>query len=203
MTKNKTIIIATIIMTVAAILVGCNQSEKVSEISTTQNTTLEAATVQTTNQASVEATVNSTTTAVESTTMKKTNQEEKESSTAKVTTTQKSKVANTTTTTKKTTTQKSTITKPTTTKPTTTKQETTTKKSRCTNNNNHSLSCGNMGKWFNSRAELKEEYMRVSDYWLAKYDNGEIDWDTYMASCPQGYECWSCSDCGKWTGNYK
>ena len=134
--------------------------------------------------------------------MKKTNQKEKESSTAKVTTTQKSKVANTTST-KPTTTQKSTTTKPTTTKPTTTKQEITTKKSRCTNNNNHSLSCGNMGKWFNSRAELKEEYMRVSDYWLAKYDNGEIDWDTYMANCPQGYECWSCSDCGKWTGNYK
>ena len=104
MTKNKTIIIATIIMTVAAILVGCNQSEKVSEISTTQNTTLEAATVQITNQASVEATVNSTTTAIESTTMKKTNQKEKESSTATVTTTQKSKVSNTTTTTKKVTT---------------------------------------------------------------------------------------------------
>ena len=58
MTKNRIIIIATIIMTVAAILVGCNQSKNASEISTTENTTLEAATVQTTNQASVEATVN-------------------------------------------------------------------------------------------------------------------------------------------------
>ena len=77
MTKNRTIIMATIIMTVAAILVGCNQSKKTSEISTTENTTLGTATVQATNQASVEATVNSTTTAVESTTMKKANQKEK------------------------------------------------------------------------------------------------------------------------------
>lgn len=27
--------------------------------------------------------------------------------------------------------------------------------------------------------------------------------DEYFANCPQGYECWSCGYCGKWTGNFK
>ena len=189
MTKNKTIIIATIIMTVAAILVGCNQSEKVSEISTTKNTTLEAATVQITNQASVEATVNSTTTAVESTTMKKANQKEKESSTAKVTTTQKSKVANTTTTTKKnTTTQKPTTTKSAP-KQTTTKKETTTKKATttkvaywCDEGGSHHLdNVGQIG-WVNSEAEATEKALR---YIENNADSGGFR----VNQCP----------CGKWT----
>lgn len=189
MTKNRIIIMATIIMTVAMILVGCNQSEKVSEISTTQNTTLEAATVQTTNQASVEATVNSTTTAVESTTMKKTNQKEKESSTAKVTTTQKSKVTNTTTTTKKnTTTQKPTTTKSAP-KQTTTKKETTTKKVTttkaaywCDEGGSHHLdNVGQIG-WVNSEAEATEKALR---YIENNADSGGFR----VNQCP----------CGKWT----
>ena len=189
MTKNKTIIIATIIMTVAAILVGCNQSEKVSEISTTQNTTLEAATVQTTNQVSIETTVNSTTTAVESTTMKKTNQKEKESSTAKDTTTQKSKVTNTTTTTKKnTTTQKPTTTKSAP-KQTTTKKETTTKKVTttkaaywCDEGGSHHLdNVGQIG-WVNSEAEATEKALR---YIENNADSGGFR----VNQCP----------CGKWT----
>ncbi len=189
MTKNRIIIMATIIMTVAMILVGCNQSEKVSEISTTQNTTLEAATVQTTNQASIEATVNSTTTAVESTTMKKTNQKEKESSTAKVTTTQKSKVTNTTTTTKKnTTTQKPTTTKSAP-KQTTTKKETTTKKVTttkaaywCDEGGSHHLdNVGQIG-WVNSEAEATEKALR---YIENNADSGGFR----VNQCP----------CGKWT----
>lgn len=119
----------------------------------------------------------------------------KQSTTAKPTTT---KAATTSTTKRVTTTHKPTTTH----KEATTKKATTTKKSRCTNKDNHSMMCGNMGKWYNSRSELKADYMRVSDYWLAKLDNEEIDWDTYMKNCPQGYECWSCADCGKWTGNY-
>lgn len=188
MTKNKTIIIATIIMTVAAILVGCNQSEKVSEISTTENTTLEAVTVHATNQALVEATVNSTT-AVESTTMKETNQEEKESSTAKVTTTNKSKVATTTTTTKKnTTTQKPTTTKSAP-KQTTTKKETTTKKVTttkaaywCDEGGPHHLdNVGQIG-WVNSEAEATEKALR---YIENNADSGGFR----VNQCP----------CGKWT----
>lgn len=189
MTKNKIIIMATIIMTVAAILVGCNQSEKVSEISTKENTTLETATVQETNQASVDATVNSTTTAVESTTMKKTNQKEKESSTAKVTTTNKSKVANTTTTTKKnTTTQKPTTTKSAP-KQTTTKKETTTKKATttkvaywCDEGGSHHLdNVGQIG-WVNSEAEATEKALR---YIENNADSGGFR----VNQCP----------CGKWT----
>ena len=189
MTKNRIIIMATIIMTVAAILVGCNQSEKVSEISTTQNTTLEAATVQTTNQVSIETTVNSTTTAVESTTMKKTNQKEKESSTAKDTTTQKSKVTNTTTTTKKnTTTQKPTTTKSAP-KQTTTKKETTTKKVTttkaaywCDEGGSHHLdNVGQIG-WVNSEAEATEKALR---YIENNADSGGFR----VNQCP----------CGKWT----
>ena len=34
-------------------------------------------------------------------------------------------------------------------------------------------------------------------------DIGEISDDEYFANCPQGYECWSCGYCGKWTGNFK
>lgn len=193
MTKNKIIIMATIIMTVAAILVGCNQSEKVSKISTTENTTLEAVTVQATNQASVGATVNSTTTEVESTTMKKTNQEEKESSTAKVTTTNKSKVA-TTTSKKPTTTKKNTTTqKPTTTKSvpkqTTTKKETTTKKATttkaaywCDEGGSHHLdNVGQIG-WVNSEAEATEKALR---YIENNADSGGFR----VNQCP----------CGKWT----
>lgn len=189
MTKNRIIIMATIIMTVAAILVGCNQSEKVSEISTTQNTTLESVTVQTTNQASVEATVNSTTTSVESITMEKTNQKEKESSTAKVTTTQKSKVANTTTTTKKNTiTQKPTTTKSAP-KQTTTKKETTTKKVTttkaaywCDEGGSHHLdNVGQIG-WVNSEDEATEKALR---YIENNADSGGFR----VNQCP----------CGKWT----
>lgn len=111
-------------------------------------------------------------------------------------TTEPSTTEKASTTAKQTTKKQSTTAKPTTTK------AATTKRSRCTNKDNHSMMCGNMGKWYNSRSELKADYMRVSDYWLAKLDNEEIDWDTYMKNCPQGYECWSCADCGKWTGNY-
>lgn len=179
MTKNRIIIMATIIMTVAAILVGCNQSEKVSEISTKKNTTLETATVQETNQASVDATVNSTTTAVESTTMKKTNQKEKESSTAKVTTTHKSKVANTTTTTKKTT----TSTKSTAKKETTTKKVTTTKAAYwCDEGGSHHLdNVGQIG-WVNSEDEATEKALR---YIENNADSGGFR----VNQCP----------CGKWT----
>ena len=80
---------------------------------------------------------------------------------------------------------------------------TTTKPSHCTNNGNHSMSCGNMGRWFNSRKEVEEFTNKERDKWGEKYDNGEISWEEYMAKAPDGYECWSCSYCGKWTGNFK
>ena len=73
----------------------------------------------------------------------------------------------------------------------------------CTNNNNHSMSCGNMGRWFNSRSELVAYYNSEVSKWNKKIDNEEIIYDEYYKNVPSGYECWSCSYCGKWTGNLK
>ena len=73
----------------------------------------------------------------------------------------------------------------------------------CTNNNNHSIKCGNMGRWFNSRSELVAYYNSEVSKWNKKIDNEEITYDEYYKNVPSGYECWSCSYCGKWTGNLK
>lgn len=91
-----------------------------------------------------------------------------------------------------------------TTKPTTTsKQPTTQKASQCSNNNNHSMKCGNMGRWFDSKSDVKTYVDSVMKSWANKWESGEISDDEYFANCPQGYECWSCGYCGKWTGNFK
>lgn len=75
--------------------------------------------------------------------------------------------------------------------------------SHCTNNNNHSIACGNIGKWFNSRDELKNYVDTVISSWKKKLQNGEITLEEYNKNAPGGYEAWSCSYCGKWTGNFK
>lgn len=91
-----------------------------------------------------------------------------------------------------------------TTKPTTTsKQPTTQKASQCSNNNNHSMKCGNMGRWFDSKSDVKAYVDSVMESWADKWESGEISDDEYFTNCPQGYECWSCGYCGKWTGNFK
>ena len=80
---------------------------------------------------------------------------------------------------------------------------TITKKTTCTNNHNHSMPCGNMGRWFNSRSELVSYYSDVCKMWGEKSDNNEITYDELVKNCPFGYECWNCAYCGKWTGNFK
>ena len=83
------------------------------------------------------------------------------------------------------------------------KKNVTTKNcEHCTNNNNHSMSCGNIGMWFGSRSEVDTYFSSVCNKWGTKYKNEEITWEEYTKNCPQGYECWSCSYCGKWTGNF-
>lgn len=67
----------------------------------------------------------------------------------------------------------------------------------------HSMPTGNIGKWFNSRNEVKNYVETVMDSWETKYATGQITWEEKCANCPQGWECWSCSRCGKWTGNFK
>ena len=77
------------------------------------------------------------------------------------------------------------------------------KETHCTNNNNHSISCGNMKKWFNSRDEVDASGDKVDISYFEQYQNGIITFEEYHKKSPYGYECWSCSYCGKWTGNFK
>lgn len=67
---------------------------------------------------------------------------------------------------------------------------------------NHSIGVGNIGRWFNSRSEVDAYFSSTCSQWLTKYQNGEISRDDYMKKCPSGYKAWSCSSCGKWTGNF-
>lgn len=77
------------------------------------------------------------------------------------------------------------------------------KEKHCTNNNNHSISCGNMKKWFNSRDEVDDYWVQVDNDYYKQYLDGIITFEEYHKKSPGGYECWSCSYCGKWTGNFK
>lgn len=77
------------------------------------------------------------------------------------------------------------------------------KEIHCTNNNNHSIKCGNMGKWFNSRDEVDDYWVQIDNNYAKQYLNGTITFEEYNKKSPYGYECWSCSYCGKWTGNFK
>lgn len=78
----------------------------------------------------------------------------------------------------------------------------TTTTSGCASGN-HSMPTGNCGKWFNSRNEAISYNDAVCDKWNNKIDNNEISYSEYVKNCPSGYECWSCSHCGKWTINFK
>ena len=77
------------------------------------------------------------------------------------------------------------------------------KEIHCTNNNNHSIKCGNMGRWFNSRDEVDNYWVQVDNNYAKQYLDGTITFEEYHKKSPGGYECWSCSYCGKWTGNFK
>ena len=77
------------------------------------------------------------------------------------------------------------------------------KETHCTNNNNHGMSCGNIGKWFNNKREIEQYLKEIDNNYAQKYENGEITYQEYVTKVPYGYECWSCSYCGKWTGNFK
>ena len=77
------------------------------------------------------------------------------------------------------------------------------KEMHCTNNNDHSIKCGNMGRWFNSRDEVDDYWVQVDNDYYKQYLDGIITFEEYHKKSPGGYECWSCSYCGKWTGNFK
>lgn len=77
------------------------------------------------------------------------------------------------------------------------------KEMHCTNNNDHSIKCGNIGRWFNSKDEVDAYWDKVDISYFEQYQNGIITFEEYHKKSPYGYECWSCSYCGKWTGNFK
>ena len=77
------------------------------------------------------------------------------------------------------------------------------KETHCTNNNNHSTSCGNIGRWFNSRDEVEKYWEDVDNSHYKQWQEGKITVEEYYKISPYGYESWSCSYCGKWTGNFK
>ncbi len=197
MTKKHLLTILFIVLS-AIILVSCSNTQAVvSEKSTTtlplaestsvtESTTVNT-TVQKTDNASAESSISKAT--------KTTNTETAKASTNKPTSpnTKADKAVKNTTKTV-TTTSKITTSK---------KQPTTQKASRCSNNNNHSMKCGNMGRWFDSKSDVKAYVDSVMKSWADKWESGEISDDEYFSNCPQGYECWSCGYCGKWTGNFK
>lgn len=197
MTKKHLLTILFIVLS-AIILVSCSNTQAVvSEKSTTtlplaestsvtESTTVNT-TVQKTDNASAESSISKAT--------KTTNTETAKASTNKPTSpnTKADKAVKNTTKTV-TTTSKITTSK---------KQPTTQKASQCSNNNNHSMKCGNMGRWFDSKSDVKAYVDSVMKSWADKWESGELSDDEYFANCPQGYECWSCGYCGKWTGNFK
>lgn len=67
---------------------------------------------------------------------------------------------------------------------------------------NHSMGVGNIGRWFNSRSEVDAYFSSTCTQMWNKYQSGAITRDEYIKNCPQGYKAWSCSNCGKWTGNF-
>ena len=86
---------------------------------------------------------------------------------------------------------------------TTTKTETSTtpkedtKKIQCTASQ-HLLETGNTGKWFNTKQEAINYYNQTYSKWGTKWENFEIDDNTFHKNCPNRYEIFQCI-CGKWT----
>lgn len=87
---------------------------------------------------------------------------------------------------------------------TTTSPSTSSRNQSSSNSNQHNIAVGNMGRWFNTRSELVAYYQSVANEWNRKYfDEKSITRDEFNKNSPYGYEAYSCSHCGKWTGNFK
>ncbi len=67
---------------------------------------------------------------------------------------------------------------------------------------NHSMSVGNIGRWFNSRSEVDAYFSSTCTQMWNKYQSGAITRDEYIKNCPSGYKAWSCSKCNMWTGDF-
>lgn len=184
---KKSVVLCMVAVILISVFVGCsvknsevNENAETSSFSASKETTLPVSTAENDTKADITTTAPTTNAKITSTTSNKIELSE---------TTTKRKVVSTTSkpvqTTKSTTqhTKKAT---------TTLKQPTTPKASQCSNNNNHSMKCGNMGRWFDSKSDVKAYVDSVMKSWADKWESGEISDDEYFANCPQGYECWSC-----------
>lgn len=195
--KKLISILFSMVIVFSALFAGCSQNEVEAGADTTvtetasRSTTAVTASVTETKASTTEPETSASTSA---TTAKQTTAKAATKAAAK--TTAAKAPAKTTTRASVKTTAKAT-TRATTKAPTTT----TTTSAHCTNNNNHSVACGNMGRWFNSKSDVRPYADSVMMDWGNKKDRGEITRDEYIKNCPQGYECWSCGYCGKWTGN--
>lgn len=68
--------------------------------------------------------------------------------------------------------------------------------------NNHKITSGNTGKWFDTQAQADNYYNQELEKWGKKWETGAIKKDEYLEKCPSGYETWSCPQCQKWTLNF-
>ena len=75
--------------------------------------------------------------------------------------------------------------------------------STSTGTHKHTMPTGNIGKWFDSQSDVKNYWNEVNEKYEQQYRDGVITYEEYMKKAPYGYETWSCSTCGKWTGNFK
>ena len=201
------LVVLVALLTACAVKANTNPSEPQTEVNITREETSELVT-DTTKKESVKETTQTTSKKQKKSASKKPTTEKKQTTKSQTTTkeattthkqqptTQKPTEKKTTTTQKQTTTKKQQTTKAPTTKPQTTKPKT------CTNNYNHSLSCGNMGRWFSSRNDVKSFANAEMQKWANLVESGAISYDEYFQNCPSGYECWSCSYCRRWTGNF-
>lgn len=196
------LVVLVALLTACAVKANTNPSEPQTEVNITREETSELVT-DTAKKESVKETTQTTpkkqkkSVSIKPTTEKK--QTTKSQTTTKaVTTTEKSKNQPPK---KQTPPQTTKATTQTTTKAATTKPK-TTKSATCTNNYNHSLPCGNMGRWFTSRSDVKAFANAEMQKWANLVEIGAISYDEYFQNCPSGYECWSCSYCGRWTGNF-
>lgn len=68
--------------------------------------------------------------------------------------------------------------------------------------NNHKMSSGNTGKWFDTKAQADNYYNTEIEKWGKMWENDEITKEEYLKKCPSGYEVWTCPQCQKWTVNF-
>lgn len=191
---KKSAILCMLVVMLVSVLVGCSvknsevkENAETSSFSASKETTLPISTAE--NDTKADTTTTATTANAKTINSTSNKIELSETTTKRKVVSTTSKPVQTTKSTTKTT--------------TTSKQPTTQKASQCSNNNNHSMKCGNMGRWFDSKSDVKAYVDSVMKSWADKWKSGEISDDEYFANCPQGYECWSCGYCGKWTGNFK